>query len=681
MTILRRSRFPRPIREIENLYIPLADGTRLAARLWLPKDAEADPVPAILEYIPYRKRDFMRLRDEPIHRYYAGHGYAAVRVDLRGSGDSEGILEDEYLPRELQDAVEVIEWLAAQPWCDGKVGMTGISWGGFNSLQVATHRPAALKAIITLCASDDRYADDAHYMGGCLLNENQIWGTAFFALNALPPDPLLAGEDWREMWLQRLEANQPFPALWLRHQHRDDYWKQGSVCENFDRISCAVYAIGGWSDGYSNAVPRLLEGLDCPRKGLIGPWAHTFPHNGVPGPAIGYLQEALRWWDHWLKGIDTGIMDEPMLRAWMQDYVEPEPFHEQRPGRWVAETSWPSDRITPRRWYPTGGGGLESEPIAAVTLALSSPQVTGLAGGDWCGMGSEGEAPLDQRLDDGRSLVFDSEPLAADVEILGMPRVTLKLSSDRLVAMIAARLNEVAPDGSSARVSFGLLNLTHRDGHENPEPLIPGEAVTVEIELNAIAHRFSAGHVIRLALSNVYWPMTWPAPEVATLEIDTGGCCLVLPVRAPQADDAALPDFAPVEAADSSSTRKRLAPAGFDRSIERDLVGNRVVYRMVSEGGDFGSARLLRIEEINLDLGHHVEHRFSIDERDPLSAASEFIERLTMRRDDWRIHIDARLRLTASRAEFFVDARLQAHEGDAEIFVREWQERIPRDLL
>ncbi|HEY5738795.1 MAG TPA: CocE/NonD family hydrolase, partial [Gammaproteobacteria bacterium] len=311
MATRQRRSFPRPIEEIENLYIPLADGTRLAARLWLPTDARRDPVPAILEYIPYRKRDFMRLRDEPIHRYYAGHGYAAIRVDLRGSGDSEGLLEDEYLPREQLDALEVIDWLAAQPWCDGKVGMTGISWGGFNALQVAAHRPPALRAIITLCASDDRYADDAHFMGGCLLNENQIWGTAFFANNALPPDPALAGDRWREMWLRRLEANRPFPALWLRHQRRDDYWKQGSVCEDFSRIGCAVYAVGGWADGYSNAVPRLLAGLECPRKGLIGPWAHTFPHNGIPGPAIGYLQEALRWWDHWLKGSDDGIMDEP----------------------------------------------------------------------------------------------------------------------------------------------------------------------------------------------------------------------------------------------------------------------------------------------------------------------------------------------------------------------------------
>jgi hypothetical protein len=681
MTSEVRSRLPRPVSEIENLFIPLADGTRLAARLWLPQDAEADPVPAILEYIPYRKRDFMRLRDEPMHYYYAGHGYAAIRVDLRGSGDSDGVLEDEYLPQEQQDAVEVIAWLAAQPWCDGKVGMTGISWGGFNALQVAALRPAALKAIITLCASDDRYSDDAHYMGGCLLNENQIWGTVLFAGNALPPDPLVVGERWRDLWMARLEADRPFPAHWLRHQRRDAYWKQGSACEDFDRIECAVYAIGGWADGYSNAVPRLLEGLAAPRKGLVGPWSHNFPHNGVPGPAIGYLQEALRWWDYWLKGVDTGIMDEPMLRAWMQDYVTPEPFHAERPGRWVAEQRWPSPRIAPRRWHLSGDGGLQDTPAEAAILGISSPQTTGLAGAVWCGFGGDGEAPLDQRGDDGRSLTFDSAALDADLEILGAPRVTLSLCSDQPLAMIAVRLNEVAADGSSARVSFGVLNLTHRDSHEHPEPLVPGRQYRVSVEMNATAHRFARGHVIRLALSTSYWPMLWPAPAAVRLELDTGGSELCLPLRPADANDASLPAFAAPESAGASSTCTGLAPTSFTRSVEHDLVGNEVVYRLVDEGGDLGTAAVLRFEEIDLELGHSVERQFRIDEQDPLRASSEIVEHLMMRRGDWEVRVDARSLLQATREHFILHAWLSAVENDEEVFSREWQEKIARDLL
>lgn len=676
-----RSQLPCRVREIENLFIPLADGTQLAARLWLPEDAETHPVPAILEYIPYRKRDFMRVRDEPMHRYYAGHGYAAVRVDLRGSGDSDGILEDEYLVREQLDAVEVIAWLAEQPWCDGNVGMTGISWGGFNALQVAACRPPALKAIITLCASDDRYSDDAHYMGGCLLNENQIWGTVLFGLNALPPDPAIVGDRWRDMWMQRLERNRPFPAHWLQHQHRDDYWKQGSTCEDFSRIQCPVYAIGGWADGYSNAVPRLLEGLATPRKGLIGPWSHNFPHKGVPGPAIGYLQEALRWWDQWLKHMDTGIMDEPILRAWMQEHVPPEPFYEQRPGRWVAEQVWPSPRIEWRRWHLSGSSELTDTPRQAATLSICSPQTTGLAGGDWCGFGNDGEAPLDQRGDDGRSLVFDTPALAEDVEILGAPEATLALSADRAVCMLAVRLNDVAPDGTSARISFGILNLTHRNSHEHPEALVPGETVVVKVALNTIAHRFPAGHVIRLAVSTAYWPMVWPAPAPVTLALSTEVSSLSLPVRPPDAGDETLVAFPPAESAGSTSTRTALAPPHFLRSIERDLVSNAVVYRLISEGGDLGSAAVIRIEEIDLELGHTIERRFQIDEQDPLSASTEIIERMMLRRRKWEIEVSVRTKLSATREQFILRAWLSAREGGEEVFAREWDERIDRDLV
>src|SRR5712692_3558038 len=253
--------FPRTVRVIEHTLIPLKDGTMLAARIWLPDDAEQNPVPAILEYLPYRKRDGTYERDALTHPYLAGHGYAGVRVDIRGCGESSGLLFDEYAKQEQDDGVEVIAWLAAQPWCSGVVGMMGISWGGFNGLQIAARRPPALKAIVTICSTDDRYADDIHFMGGCLLNNNLGWASTMLAYMSRPPDPALVGERWREMWLHRLE-NQPLLVdLWLRHQTRDAYWKHGSVCEDFAAIQCPVYAVGGWADGYSNAVSRLLAGL------------------------------------------------------------------------------------------------------------------------------------------------------------------------------------------------------------------------------------------------------------------------------------------------------------------------------------------------------------------------------------------------------------------------------------
>ncbi len=677
MKILER--FPREVRVIENTWIPLADGTRLAARIWLPADAERNPVPAILEYLPYRKRDFTRARDEPMHHYFAGHGYASVRVDIRGSGDSDGLLDDEYSQRELEDGLEVIAWLAAQPWCSGKVGMMGISWGGFNALQIAALRPPELAAILTLCASDDRYADDAHYMGGCLLNENQIWGTVLFTINALPPDPEVVGDGWRDAWLARLRNNKPFPAVWLNHPLRDAYWKHGSVCEDFARIRCPVYAIGGWADGYSNAVPRLLAGLRAPRKGLIGPWAHTFPHNGIPGPAIGYLQEAVRWWDHWLKDEPTGIMDEPMLRVWMQESTAPEPLHAERAGRWVAETDWPSPRIETRSLYLTVGSTLDAAPDGSAVFDARSPQTTGMVGGDWCGFGSEGEAPLDQRPDDGRSLVFDSAPLEAPLEILGAPVVRLSLAVDQPVAMLAVRLNDVAPDGTSERVSFGVQNLTHLRSHERPESLIPGKRYTVELQLNDIAHAFGAGHSLRLAVSTTYWPMVWPSPVPATLSLFTPGSVLELPVRPPDPADAALREFDAPEAARSESEPVSLKPPRFVRSIERDLINNEVVFRLLSEGGDLETAAVARIEAISLDLAHTVERRFAIDDTDPLSARAEIGERVMLRRGAWQIEVVTRTQLSADAKEFRLQARLEAREQGSEVFTREWDERIPRN--
>ncbi|MGE0255091.1 MAG: CocE/NonD family hydrolase [Alphaproteobacteria bacterium] len=667
------------IREIENVWIPLPDGTRLAARLFLPGDAEARPVPAILEYLPYRKRDLMRARDEPIHRWFAANGYAAVRVDIRGTGDSDGVLADEYSREEHRDAVDVIAWIAAQPWCSGRVGMMGISWGGFNALQVAALRPPALGAIITLCAADDRFADDAHYMGGCLLNENMQWGSILTGYGIYPPDPALVGDRWRDMWRQRLEATRPFPAVWLEHQRRDAYWRYGSVCEDFAAIKVPVYAIGGWADGYSNAVPRLLAGLSCPKKGLVGPWAHTFPHDGVPSPAIGFLQEAKRWWDHWLRDVDTGLMDEPAYRVWMQASVPPQPTYESRPGRWVAEDGWPSPRVAPLTLH-LAPWQLATSPQPDAVQELCSPQTTGVNSGEWCAFGTDGEMPTDQRADDGRSLTFDSAPLDAPLDILGAPEVTLDIACDRPVALIAVRLCDVAPDGASTRVTYGLLNLTRRDGMEAAAPLHPGERVRVTVALNHIAHAFPAGNVVRLAVSTSYWPIAWPSPEPATIALATGGSTLTLPVRPPRDADAALRAFEPPERG-SGEDPTRLRPLRFVRQYGRDLTTNEMLHSLVSDAGELGGASLARIEAIDLEVGYRMERRFRIGETDPLTARAEILQERLFARGDWRVRVSLRTRLTATRRTFEFLGVLDAFEGDARIFEKRWTLSIPRDLM
>jgi len=644
------TRFPRTVRVIEHCLIPLKDGTRLAARIWLPVDAEQNPVPAILEYLPYRKRDGTYERDALTHPYLAGHGYACVRADIRGSGESEGLLLDEYAQQEQDDGVEVIAWLAAQPWCSGVVGMMGISWGGFNGLQIAARRPPALKAIVTICSTDDRYADDAHYMGGTLLTAGPEWASFFFGSMCLPPDPVLVGDRWRTMWLERLQNTPLFLEAWLRHQRRDAYWKHGSVCEDYEAIQCPVYAVGGWTDAYKNAIPRLLERLSVPRKGLIGPWAHAYPHFALPGPQVGFLQEMLRWWDHWLKGIDTGVMDEPMLRAWMTQSVVPAAHHDELPGRWVAEPSWPSPGIAPRRLFLTDEG-LRNEAAKLTPRAVCSPQTVGKRGGNWVPFGRGRDQAEDQQDDDSRSLVFETLPLDAPIEILGAAIVTLDVASDRPVANLAARLCDVHPSGESLRVSYGVLNLAHRDGHERPAPLAAGERYRVRIQLNDAGSAFPAGHRVRLALSTAYWPIVWPSPQRATLTI-LGGT-LDLPVRPPEASHAAT---APLPEPET-------APPEMPTIVRR------------------GGMRIERIDRIDLELGAEGKSRFHVEEDDPLSAVVELQKTQTMSRGAWQVRIETEMRLSCTRDNFLLKASLRAWDGTSKVCHREWDPAIPRDFL
>ncbi len=662
MNVVAWDRLPRPVRELPHTWIGLADGTRLSARIWLPEDAEADPVPAVLEYLPYRKHDGTAIRDAVRQPYLAGHGYAAVRVDIRGSGESDGILEDEYTRRELDDACEVVAWLAGQPWCSGAVGMTGISWGGFNALQVAALRPPALRAIMTLCSTDDRYADDVHYRGGCVLASDMLhWASSMLTWNARPPDPALLPETWREVWLDRMERTPPSIEQWLSHQRRDAYWKHGSVCEDYAAIEVPVYAVGGWADGYTNAVFRLLAGLTVPRKGLVGPWAHAFPDDAAPGPSIGWLQECVRWWDHWLKGRETGIMDEPMLRAYVLDSVRPQPSYGTRPGRWAGEESWPSPRIETRRIDLDTAEPLVHRPV----------QTLGTEAGVWCAEGQSADLAGDQRRDDALSACFELEPLAGDVELLGFPAVELDLAADRPLALVCVRLCDVFPDGTSALVTRGLLNLTHRDSHEHPAPLEPGRRYRIRIELDSIAYAVPAGHRLRVACSSTYWPWAWPSPEPVTLTLDGG--TLELPVRPPRPGDAELPAFAEPEHTPALPTeQEERAPDG--RSLRRDYATGRLEQHFDYDTG--GTVRLVEIDLVSEDTNHTV---YSIVDGDPLSAEVSFRAASGIARGDWSGRAEVEATMRADAAAFHVTTELTATESGKEVFRRRFEHRFPRD--
>ncbi|MGN9758335.1 CocE/NonD family hydrolase [Streptomyces sp. SD31] len=673
---------PYATKEEEHVTIPMSDGVRLSAHIWRPTSSDHEPVPAVLEYIPYRKRDLTAVRDSIHHPYIAGHGYACVRVDLRGTGDSEGVLRDEYLEREQADAEEVLAWLAEQPWCDGGTGMMGISWGAFAALQVAARRPPSLKAIVIASFTDDRHADDMHYMGGALLSDNLAEAGTMFAYGTCPPDPAVVGDRWREMWRERLEHTEPWVLPWLRHQRRDDYWRHASVCEDYKSVRCPVLASSGWADGYSNAVTRLLGNLDVPRKGLIGPWSHKFPHLGEPGPAIGYLQEVVRWWDHWLKGVDNGVMDGPMLRTWMQDSVPPSTSYEERPGRWVGEPEWPSPHIRPvthpltrHRIEPAQAAPGAGRAPDGDAMTVQSPLSVGQFGGKWASYNAPPDLPYDQREEDGGSLVFDSEPLTERLEILGSPSVELDLSVSEPVAMVAARLSDVSPDGAATRVSYGLLNLTRRDSTESPEPLEPGRRCRATIPLNGVAQAFPPGHRIRLSLSTSYWPLAWPPPQPTLLSVHEHSSTLTLPVRpVDEPDDMPPSPFDEPEGTPPLPTHQ-LTPSDERWEVKRDLVGYHAELEIVKDRGT------VRFDGIDLEAGRRAYERYASIADDFTSVTGESTWTMRFHRGDWDVRVVTHTELSCDRENFFVDATLDAYEADRRVFSRTWNERVPRDLL
>ncbi len=662
------------IQTIEHFWIPLSDGTRLAARMWIPEGANEEPVPAILEYIPYGKRNGTRGRDEPIHSWFATQGYAALRVDMRGSGESDGFLEDEYLKLEQDDALEVIAWIAKQSWCTGSVGMMGKSWGAFNALQVAARRPPALKAVISVCTTDDRYNDDLHYVGGCLLNDNLWWGTFMLAYQARPTDPELVGEGWKQQWLDRMEQLPFWPALWMKHQHRDAYWKHGSICEDWSAIQCPVFVMGGYADGYTNSVTRILENLKVPRLGIIGPWAHLYPHSGSPGPAIGFLQEAGRWWDHWLKNQDNGIMEEPLLRAYMEEWAAPTGWYDLSPGRWVGETTWPSKQIKNKKLYFTENG-LTTDSAADAALTICSPEWTGSATGEWMTTGVPGELPTDQQIDDQLSLTFDSAPCQERMEIFGAPELILNIASDKPLAHLCARLCDIAPDGSSRRISYQILNLTHRESHADPQELEPGKLYTIKLKMNMCGYAFDPGHRIRIALSTTYWPLIWPTPRAATLTLRTKESVLNLPIRPYNENDSKIRFEPPIYGSLAPITQ--ISKGKVERTFSIDPLTNSSTYITNYEGGPFGEG-IERFDDIDMTIDHNLKRELKILKDDPLSAHYLLTQSYNLSRSDWHIKIDTTVEMSSDETHFFLNGKLEAFENGNKCATKIFKEEIPR---
>jgi uncharacterized protein len=663
------------VRLIDTDWIELRDGTRLAIRVWLPAASETRPVSAILDSVPYRRSDGTAVGDAAWGTYFAARGFAFARVDLRGSGDSTGILEDEYTEQEQLDSEEVITWLATRPWSSGAVGMIGVSWGGFAALQMAARSPDHLRGIVPIHGSDDRYADDVHYIGGCVSAMDMAqWATSMLGYLNQPPDPDVVGAGWRQLWLERLDGAQPFIEPWLGHQRRDAYWRQGSACENYAAIRCPVFAVGGWGDGYRDMVFRVLEHVQTPVRGLIGPWAHTSPEHGAPGPAIGFLQECARFFAASLDGAENGFFDEPRLISYMQEPVDPAGSYGERPGRWVADSSWPSPAVEP--WTLAVGPevlGAEAPGSPVTTRSVSSPQATGVDGGVWCGDGSPADFPLDQRADDGASLCWDTAPLTERVELLGPAAAQLELSVDRPWALVAVRVCDVAPDGTSTLVARGLLNLARREGRDRSVPMPLGESVVVTIPLQSTAYAIPAGHRIRLAVSTTYWPMVWPSPEPTTLTVLCGPRSrLSLPRRGASELDARLPVFEAPETGTALATEKTMVRPG-GRRVRRSLDTGEVEVEF-----DWHPSRT-RILATGTELGEENVTTYRVVEGDPLSATVITRVEVSLHRPGWNTRTVATSTMTCDAERFTVTTTLDAFEDSTRIRARTFTHQFPRD--
>jgi hypothetical protein len=652
----------------------MPDGLTLAADLFMPEapDGAGQRYPLLLEYLPYRKND-TSWEGYWGHRYLAERGFVVARVDVRGTGDSEGTALDEYCQQEQLDGVAAIAWLADQPWCTGKVGMFGTSYGGFNSLQVAMLRPPALAAICPMYFTDRRYTDDCHYKGGALQMFYDVgtYGLSMVGRNLLPPRPDLTGARWQAIWEQHLE-NEPWLLRWLGHQTEDEQWRQGSLCQDYGAVRCATFLIGGWRDGYTNCNLRTYQALTCPKKLLIGPWLHTRPHVGVPGPRINHWREMARFFAHWLQDRDTGVMDEPPIVIYVQRHDPPRADRAETSGFWRYETEWPLARGRELAVYLDAGAlRPNAPPDEAVADAFAYVPSVGSAFGMFSAGGPH-VLPSDQREEETYSAVYTGAPLDEPLEILGRPRAVLYVESDAEVVTFVARLCDVAPDGSSALVTKGVLNATHRASHERPSPLVPGQVYELEVPLDATSWLFEPGHRIRLSLSNADFPNAWPSPVLATSRVHRGAARpsrLILPVVTPEERALPRPAFEPAPAEAGAGAR----PERPDWRVTRDRSLGQVEVRSTSRG-------TTRVDDYAVHETH-LEATAVVSERDPARAWVTGAQTVRCRWTGRTIELRSRGQIESDATTLHVSLHVEITMDGMPHFDRRWLASFPRHLL
>jgi predicted acyl esterase len=643
-------------------WIPMPDGIRLSATLYMPENAKAgEKFPALLEYLPYRKDDATAARDYPVHAYFAEHGYVSVRVDIRGFGTSEGVPTNrEYSEQEQLDGEHVIAWLASQPWSTGKVGMFGISWGGFNSIQMAMRRPPALKAILAVDATEQLFHDDVHYVDGMLHFDE-------FELNMDLAPSMTGAPDYTldENILGPRFESAPWSLLYFKHQRDGEFWR--APLRALSEIKTPCFLIGGLLDGYRDSIPHMLEQVKAPIKAIVGPWNHTFPNEAEPGPQIEWRNQAVRWWDYWLKNRNTGIMDDPPLAIYMQDWHAPDTHLKDVPGKWRGERGWPPSNVANTTLYLYEGHALSTEPAKAAAHQLRYVPSIGVEAGFWWG-----ELLTDTRPVDAFSLTYDSVPLKESLSILGRPHALLEASASAPVADWIARLSDVAPDGSVTQITGAGINGTHRESASDPKDLVPNQTYALDIEMHLATWNFPVGHRIRLSVSNALWPMIWPTPYAMTTTLHLGGANgsrLTLPLV--PASMYATPSFAPPE---PSEERTDMHGEGFpwpgDWKTERDEVNakTKVTWSGKSEE-TYAWGKESDFEGIT----------YLVDDNHPEASSVQGEAEILMALKDHTLSWQGHLTLSSDAQNLYYKYTRQLFKDGQKIREKTWQETIPRD--
>lgn len=658
------------ILRIENQFVRLRDGTRIAVGLWIP---DGPPVPAILNVSPYGKKDMNAAGDEALFGYFAGHGFAGVRADMRGNGESTGTLHNMAAQPEWDDVCELLEWIESRDWCDGNIGMWGFSWGGIEAFSTAAFRnPPQLKTIVAGGFSTDKYRDGPFYMGGVLLRDTMGWLTSFLGMRSRAPDPDAVGDGWLEEWRTRIDTLEPIFDQFLAHPVRDDFWARDSTADLTDRVRCPMLLWSGLLEApMTNSEVGILGHTSVPTHLIVGPWAHKRPYEGRPGPAIGFLQEVVRWYDLWLRGGREGVVDTPRVRLWLPDGTPPASFFDESHGRWLAFDDWPAASRDVETHF-LDSGTLAASPPGRQVLTHRSVQHLGLAGGErmpYLAFAPSAELPDDQQIDDSLSLSFDGAPVEEAVDIVGRPELTLELAVDQSDAFVCARLCDVWPDGRSTRISLGMLNMMLREGLDVPTAIVPGTRYRIAIQFDFASYVLQPGHRLRVALSNTYWPLCWPSPSPVTMQVHCGASKLALPVlRQPR--DANPWTFQSPETA--PPLRVERIGAGWRRDWdERDEVTGKTS-SVTEEHGD------ARLTDRGLSFGATRRQSLAIVDNQPLSACHNVrVERRTSRAN-WCVRTETTSCMTASKEAFAIELSVNGFHDEAVIAEKSWSLSIPR---